>query len=105
MKAVALALLVATSARAAEPVFDSPEPAPPVYGPLVWRDQHGYWFRDEQVNRLNLRLQYLTDKAAKECTDATTAATSASAGARPWLYAAGIALVVGIAGGFYLGRK
>jgi hypothetical protein len=83
----------------------------------VWRaggvDTHGFWFTDSQTQKLKLELDkrqaqidYLTDKAAKECTDATNAETRKVLGAAPtlWIVGAG-ALVLGLAGGFYLGRK
>jgi hypothetical protein len=60
VKALALALcvsLAASGARAGDPVYDAPDPAPDVYGPLVWRDVHGFWFRDEQVKRIDLRSE------------------------------------------------
>lgn len=120
MKALALALcvaLAATGARAGDPVYASPDPAPEVYGPLVWRaggvDTHGFFYRDEQVQKIQVRLDkqqamidYLTDKAAKECTEATNAETRKILGAAPTLWIGiGLALVVGVAGGFYLGRR
>ncbi|HEY2848344.1 MAG TPA: hypothetical protein VGI97_00575 [Gemmatimonadaceae bacterium] len=113
MKPLCLALcvaLAATGARASDPVYVSPDPAPDVYGPLVWRaggvDVHGFWFTDKQTQAVDLRIKYLEDKAAKECTDATNAETKKVLGAAPtlWIVGAG-ALVLGLVGGFYLGRK
>lgn len=109
MKTVALALcvaLAATGARASDPVYDAPDKAPDVFGPLVWRDVHGFWFTDAQVQKIDLRIKYLEDKAAKECTAATNAETKRVLGAAPTLWVGvGLALVVGVAGGFYLGRR
>jgi hypothetical protein len=113
VKALALALcvaLAATGARASEPVFDAPDKAPDVYGPLVWRfggvDAHGWYFSDAQVQRIDLRIKYLEDRAAKECIAATNAETKRVLGASPSLWVGvGIALAVGVAGGFYLGRR
>lgn len=117
MKAILLALCVATAARGAEPVFDAPEPPPAVYGPLVWLHAgvatHGWWSTDKAIQDVRLKLEqrqaqvdYLTDRATKECTDATNAETKKVLGAAPTLWVGvGLALVVGVAGGFYLGRR
>jgi hypothetical protein len=109
VRAVAVALcvaLAATGARASDPVYDAPEKAPEVYGPLVWRDVHGFWFTDAQVNRIDLRIKYLEDKAAKECTEATNAETKRVLGLKSsvWIVA-GAAFLVGIAGGVYAAKK
>lgn len=113
MKALCLALcvaLAATGAHASDPVYEAPDKAPAVYGPLVWRsggiDKHGFWATDAEIQRLQLRISYLEDKAAKECTAATNAETKRVLGASPTLWVGvGIALAVGVAGGFYLGRR
>jgi hypothetical protein len=120
VKALALALcvaLAATGARASDPVYEAPDKAPDVYGPLVWRaggvDTHGFFYRDEQVQKLKLELDkrqaqidFLTDRATKACVEATNAETRQVLGAAPtlWIVGAG-ALVLGIVGGFYLGRR
>jgi hypothetical protein len=120
VKPLALALcvaLAATGARASDPVFASPDPAPDVYGPLVWRaggvDTHGYFYRDEQVQRLKLELDkrqaqidFLTDRATKACVEATNAETRKVLGASrtTWIVGAS-ALLVGILGGLYLGHR
>jgi hypothetical protein len=113
MKAISLALsvcMVSLGARAADPVYDAQDKPPDVYGPLLWRgggvDAHGYFFRDEQVNKLNLRLQYLEDKATKDCITTTNAANKSFLASHSSLWIiGGTALVVGILGGFYLGRR
>jgi len=117
MRAVLLALCVATAVRGAEPVFDATEPPPAVYGPLVWLHngtaKHGFWSTDEAVQALQVRIDkleaantYLTDRAAAECTDATNAETKRVLGlhSTTWIIG-GAALLVGIAGGFYFGKK
>jgi hypothetical protein len=117
MRAILFAFLVATTARGADPVYEAPTPAPDVEGGLVWRsngvDVHGIWATDAAVRRLQLKLEerqatidFLTDKATKECVAATNAETRKILGATPTLWVGvGIALAVGVAGGFYLGRR
>jgi hypothetical protein len=120
VKPLALALcvaLAATGARASDPVYNAPDKAPDVFGPLVWRaggvDTHGFFYRDEQVQKIQVRLDkqqamidYLTDKAAKECTEATNAETRKVLGASrtTWIVGAS-ALLVGVLGGLYLGHR
>lgn len=113
MRAILLALCVATAARGAEPVFDAPEPPPAVYGPLVWLHAgtatHGWWSTDKAIQDLQLTLDqrqaqidFLTNKATKDCIEKTNAETRKILGASSttWIIA-GAALLVGIAGGVY----
>lgn len=111
MRVLLLAFCAATAARGAEPVFDAPEPAPQVYSPLIWRsggkDVHGIWSTDAAVRKLQLKLEdqqaqvdYLTDKATKQCIQVTDADTRAAVGSAPSLWIVGsAALVVGFLGG------
>jgi hypothetical protein len=60
---------------------------------------------DAQVQKIDLRIKYLEDKAAKECTDATNAETKKVVGSNPTMWLVGAAgLVVGVIGGFYAAR-
>jgi hypothetical protein len=117
VKAVLLALCLATAAPGAEPVYDSPEPPPAVYGPLVWlhagTPTHGWWSTDKAISDVQVRLDkqqamidYLTDKAAKECVTETNAETRKILGASrtTWIVGAS-ALLVGVLGGLYLGHR
>lgn len=113
VKSFLVALLVATAARGQDPVYEAPAPAPAVEGGLIWRsngvDVHGIWATDAAVRKLNLALDerqatidYLTDKATKQCIEKTNAETKKILGASSttWIIA-GAALLVGIAGGVY----
>ena len=115
MRAVAIALLVAFPAAAAD-VYDAPGPAPASYTALLWRnggvDSPGYWFTAGQVVKiatekkgLEAQVSYLTDRAAKECTDATQKANRQWLGSTPtWLLAGG-AFVLGVLGGVYAAKR
>lgn len=106
MRALALAALLAflpLAARAEEPagpVFPSQTPAPETFSALRWGDHPGYWYSREQVLRINGRINYLEQKAAKECVDAQVQ----NAGGLPaWvLIVAGV--VVGGAAGYFGAR-
>lgn len=102
----AMALGSQPGSASGDPVYASPDPAPDVYGPLVWGSIHGYWFTDAQTQKIDLRIKYLEDKATKQCVTETNAETRKVLGAAPTLWVGvGLALVVGVAGGFYLGRR
>lgn len=107
--AILVVLLVSAKASATvvitdDPVFESQYAAPPVYSPLVWRgagkDVHGIWSTDEAIQRLQLRLEYLENKATSDCIKTTDADTKAVVSSRSSLWIVGAAaLVVGIVGG------
>lgn len=104
MRAALLAFYVITAARGAEPVFESQDAPPAAYSPLVWRnngiDVHGIWVTDEAIQRLQVRLAYLENKAAADCINTTDADTKAVVGSKSSLWIVGAtALVVGIVGG------
>lgn len=120
MRCLAVSLVVilaAAPAYGADPIYDSTTPPPETYSPLVWRaggvDVHGFFYRDEQVQRLKLELDkrqaqidFLTDRATKACVEATNAETRKVLGASrtTWIVGAS-ALLVGILGGLYLGHR
>ena len=116
MRAILLIFLVATAAVGADPVYEAPDPAPDVYAPLVWSHAgtlaHGWWSTDaaivrEATEKKNLQVQvdYLTDRAAKECTDATQKANRQWLGSTPaWLLAGG-AFVLGVVGGVFAAKR
>jgi hypothetical protein len=117
VRALLLALCLATAARGAEPVYDAPEPPPAVYGPLVWLHAgtpvHGWWASDKAMQdvqvkegKLQAQIDFLTDRCTKECITATNAETRKVLGASrtTWIVGAS-ALLVGVLGGLYLGHR
>lgn len=109
-------MILPWKAIADDPYFEAPKVAPEVYSPLVWKYQNqskaGYWYTNDQVLKIDLRLrmqdqkiEYLTDKAAKECFDQTVEANkkliSGSAGL--WI-GVGLGILVGATGGFFIAK-
>lgn len=117
MRAFLVAFCLATAAQGAEPVYDAPEPPPAVYGPLVWlhagTPTHGFWSTDRAIQDVQVKLgrqqaqiDYLTDRATKECVEATNAETRKVLGASrtTWIVGAS-AFLVGVLGGIYLAHR
>ena len=110
-RAIALILLLALplKGRGQELTYASDKPAPAVYTKLVWdyggKLTVGYWYTAEQVQKIDLRITYLEDKAAKECADANIAATKETLGSgfMVWVWI-GIGVVVGGVGGYFIGK-
>jgi hypothetical protein len=88
LSAAILLLSIAAPGRAADAgyapplTFDSPAPPPPKYTDLTWRyggtAVPGYWYTVQQIQATSARIDYLTDKASKECVDAQVKAAQAS---------------------------
>lgn len=115
--AIVVALLY-TSAVAAQDApaparFVTAEPVPSVYRKLVWEQTTktadgttivissvGYWYTVEQVAKTAARIDYLEQKAAKECVDTTIAEVKHNV---PWLWV-GIGVVVGGTAGYFIGK-
>jgi hypothetical protein len=113
--AIVLALAVARPALG-DPViaplpplrFLSDEPAPAIYRKLVWEQKLpdgttsppvvGYWYTVEQVSKISARIDYLEERATKECVEATLEGVKHSV---PWLWV-GIGVVAGGVGGYFL---
>src|SRR5260370_27181861 len=93
------------------PTYNAPAPAPKVYVQLDWLSpsgerSEGFWYTAAQVQRINLRLEYLENKCTTECVTATNAATKADLGSFKGLWITGaIALAAGVAAGFLIARK
>jgi hypothetical protein len=104
-----LAILVTQEARGADPVvLDAPGP-PPVYAPVIWRNgsstAEGYFFTKESILRTSARIDYLEQKAAKECFDGTVAADKkAVEGGWSWLWIV-LGAGVGAAAGAYAHQR
>lgn len=104
--AFALCSLLATmpvGARATDPVVTASVPAPSSYAKVPWKhddvETAGFWYSAPQVQRIDARIRYLEDAAAKECVDAQIdAAKSLSR----WLYVAG-GILTGAAIGYCVG--
>lgn len=96
-----LALGVCTPAiPSAEEVADLKVDPPAVYAPLTWRgptkSAHGFFFTDEQVQKIDRRIEYLEKDAARICVDVQIAEAKKL---NPWIkIAAGI--LTGAAIGF-----
>ena len=110
-KITALVLLLAfpLSGRGQEFVYDASESAPAVYTKMVWdyagQLTMGYWYTAEQVQKIDLRIRYLEDTAAKECADANIAATKETLGASGMIWVwIGVGIVVGGTVGFFAGK-
>lgn len=117
--AIAVAIAFASSVAAQTPVVAvmppvrlvTTEPVPSIYRKVVWeqRDEKdallsshvGYWYTVEQIARTSARIDYLEDRAAKECTETTIASVKHNV---PWLWV-GLGVIVGGAGGYFLGKK
>src|SRR5260370_2279520 len=99
--AIILAATVAMPIRAQEaplvpapPIYNAPAQAPEIYSELDWRSPSGqttagYWYSVAQVQKLNLRLNYLENRCTTECIQATNAATKADLGSAKALWLAG----------------
>jgi hypothetical protein len=85
------------------PVASLPKDPPDVYSALMWRGPSkmasGYWYTFEQVQKIDRRITFLEEKAAKECVAAQIAEAKRL---NPWIkIAAGI--VTGAAIGYCVG--
>jgi hypothetical protein len=126
---VALALAVAWPVLGADPViaplsppiiaplpplhFVTSEPAPAVYRKLVWEQRDaatsvvitqpvvGYFYTAAQVQKIGARIDYLEDRATKECIQETAKPVAKLA---PWI-AASVGVVAGVVTGYFVWRK
>lgn len=92
--------------RGAEPApaaYAAPAPAPERYAPLGWQYGDklapGFWYSETQILRVDARIRYLEEKAARECVDAQV---TAAKGTGRWYYVAA-GLAVGVALGYCAG--
>lgn len=104
--AFAICSLLATSpasARADDSAVVSTVPAPQTYAKVPWKHGDsiaiGYWYSAAQVQRIDARIRYLEDKAAKDCVDAQIGAAKKTS---VWLKVAGV-LITGAAIGYCAG--
>lgn len=116
---VVIALLVMFTSRAVaeeSPRYETTLPPPVVFSPLTWKtgdkEVAGYWYTEEQVKRIDVRIRvlessrdYLTDKAAQECFDKAKEATKQQllSSSSIWI-GVGIGVLVGLVGGVVIGR-
>jgi hypothetical protein len=109
LRALAAALVVAhapLAVSAQQLVYEAPQAAPASYTKLGWKfgDQLtlGYWYSAAQVLTISQRIDYLEQRAAKECVDTQVQSLRGS-----WPLWVGIALGAagGLAGGYFLGKK
>jgi hypothetical protein len=110
-KVIALILLLALplTGRGQELTYASAKPAPASYTKLVWdyggKLTVGYWYTAEQVQKIDLRIRYLEDTAAKECADANIAATKEVLGMSTMFWVGiGTGVVAGLVGGYFIGK-
>jgi hypothetical protein len=102
---LAFAPLAARAELAPQLEYSAPAPAPGSFAPLGWRYGDklsvGYWYSAEQVLRIDQRIGYLEQRAAKECVDAQV---SASKGSLPLWVGVALGAVGGLAAGYAAAR-
>src|SRR3954462_9467413 len=93
------------------PVFSALGPAPDKYSKVIWiydgKQVVGYWFTADQIIRvdaenkkLKTEVEYLSDKAGKECFDASVGESYKILGSKPALW---VAIAGGLLAGFITG--
>lgn len=78
---------------------------PAVYKDLRWvgptRSADGWWYTQEQISKVDLRLKYLENEAARQCVDSMITQSKAI---NPWIKIA-TGVVTGAAIGFCVGHS
>lgn len=96
---------LAARAQSLTLVYDAPKSAPESYDKLVWsyKDQLsiGYWYSEKQVLKIKTRIDFLEEKAAKECVDEQI--KNASPGFPTWVWITAGIVVGGFAGWWFKG--
>ena len=108
---VVLPLLLACCGARGEPlVYRTEASPPPIYAPLLWVSPSGsapgFWYTEAQVIRTAAQLDYLTDRAARECWSASVSSTESFITSRPgMIVGAGLAVLTGALLGAYVHQR